>query len=102
MSEHPRMLLNDQFSNPIRLSLMAALMRVDEIDFQTLRDALEISDSAMSKQIGLLETCRYIHVRKGFVGKRPRTWLSSTPAGRKAFTAHVAALQRVIGANDPG
>jgi hypothetical protein len=34
--------------------------------------------------------------RKGYVGKRPRTWLSLTPPGREAFDAHVAALQHVV------
>jgi hypothetical protein len=38
----------------------------------------------------------YVKVRKGYVGKRPRTWLSLTTAGRDAFAAHVAALQRIV------
>ncbi|WP_370066119.1 transcriptional regulator [Streptacidiphilus sp. MAP5-3] len=31
-------------------------------------------------------------VRKGHVGRRPRTWLSLTGKGRKAFETHLAAL----------
>jgi Winged helix DNA-binding domain len=34
-------------------------------------------------------------VRKGYVGKRPRTWLSLTAAGRTAFDRHLAALRAI-------
>jgi len=33
-------------------------------------------------------------VRKGAVGRRPRTWFRLTPNGRDAFQAHVAWLQQ--------
>ena len=34
--------------------------------------------------------------RKGYVGKRPRTWSQLTDAGRDALSAHVRALQRIV------
>ena len=95
MSGHPRLRLNPHFTNPIRLSLMAALASVDEIDFQTLRDSLALSDSTLSKHASAMENEGYVHVRKGYVGKRPRTWLSCTAAGRKAFREHSAALREL-------
>ncbi len=48
-----------------------------------------------------LEEAGYVQVRKGHVGKRPRTWLSLTAEGRVAFDEHVAALQAIVGAS-PG
>ncbi|GAA1666192.1 transcriptional regulator [Citricoccus zhacaiensis] len=95
MSTHPRLGLNDHFTNPVRLSLMAALAGVDEIDFKSLREALDISDSALSKHSGSLEQAGYVTIRKGFVGKRPRTWLSISADGKAAFTAHVASLREL-------
>lgn len=95
MSEHPRLQLNNHFSNPARLSLMAALAGVDEIDFKTLRDSLGLSDSTLSKHASALEEHDYVRIRKGYVGKRPRTWLSLTPTGRSAFDAHLSALRRL-------
>lgn len=95
MSENPRLRLNDYFSNPIRLSLTATLAGVDEIDFKGLKEVLDISDSALSKHSGALEQVGYVAIRKGFVGKRPRTWLSMTAEGRAAFTAHVTALREL-------
>ena len=78
------------------LTIIAALSRVDEVDFQTLRDAIEVTDSALSKQASVLETAGYVELRKGYVGKRPRTWVSVTPAGRAALAAHLAALRAIV------
>ena len=38
----------------------------------------------------------YIEIRKGFVGKRPRTSARLTSVGRAAFDQHVAALQEIV------
>ncbi|MEV4900830.1 transcriptional regulator [Citricoccus sp. NPDC055426] len=95
MSATARQNLNDQFTNPIRLSLMASLAGVDEIDFKSLKEVLDISDSALSKHSTALEEAGYVRIRKGYVGKRPRTWLSTSEEGRAAFTEHVAALREL-------
>ena len=57
---------------------------------------LGLSDSALSKQLSTLELAGYVQIRRGFVGKRPRTSASLSTAGRQAFEQHVAALQRII------
>jgi DNA-binding MarR family transcriptional regulator len=62
-----------------------------------LRDAIELTDSALSKQVSTLEEAGYVKVRKGYVGKRPRTWLSLTRAGRRAYDAHLAAWRAITG-----
>ena len=72
-------------------------MKREDVEFAVLRDSLEVSDSVLSKQATLLETAGYVRIRKGHVGKRPRTWLALTPEGRTAFTRHVAALRAVLG-----
>ncbi|WP_331452436.1 winged helix-turn-helix domain-containing protein [Streptomyces sp. SS162] len=92
---HPRKSLDTVIHAPVRFSIAAALASVDEADFKTLRDAIEITDSALSKQISLLEQADYVKVRKAFVGKRSRTWLSLTPKGRNAFSHHLAALREI-------
>lgn len=51
----------------------------------------------LSKQVATLEQAGYVKVRKGYVGKRPRTWLSLTRSGREAFTRHVSALREIAG-----
>jgi len=95
-ANHPRHGIDEHLSAPIRLSIIAALVRVDEADFKTLRDAIEVSDSVLSKQASVLEAAGYISARKGYVGKRPRTWLSVTAAGRTALATHLVALRAIV------
>ena len=45
----------------------------------------------------LLENAGYVTVIKGYQGKRPRTWLTLTEAGRAAFTEYVTALDEILG-----
>ncbi|HZU76976.1 MAG TPA: transcriptional regulator [Dehalococcoidia bacterium] len=93
---HPRTRLDEIIHQPVRFSIMATLAAADEVEFGFLRDAVEVSDSLLSRQLTLLEQAGYVHIRKGYVGKRPRTWLSLTEEGRAAFTAHVSALQEIV------
>jgi DNA-binding MarR family transcriptional regulator len=94
---HPRHRLNETVHAPVRFSIVAALAGADQAEFAFVRDAVEVSDSVLSRQVAVLETAGYVAVRKGYVGKRPRTWLSLTPAGRQVFTEHLAALRAIAG-----
>ncbi|HEX3607133.1 MAG TPA: transcriptional regulator [Candidatus Dormibacteraeota bacterium] len=84
----------------MRLSIMATLAAADRAEFGFVRDTVEVSDSVLSKQVATLEAAGYIEVCNGYVGKRPRTWLSITAAGRRAFEDHVAALVAIAGPGD--
>lgn len=93
---HPRLLLDEYLSLPIRLSIVAALARVDDAEFGAVREAIEASDPVLSKQAGILEQAGYVSIKKGYVGRRPRTWLCLTDAGREALSRHLAALHSLI------
>ncbi|MDV6329893.1 transcriptional regulator [Asticcacaulis sp. 201] len=80
---------------PGRLQICAILSSVDTAEFATLRDTISVSDSVMSKHIRLLEDAGYVAIRKTARDGRSRTWLSLTSAGRTAFAAHVAELNRL-------
>ena len=94
---HPRTRLDELIDQPVRFSLMAALARAEELEFRFLRDTLGVSDSVLSRQASTLEGAGYVRIRKGFVGKRPRTWLSLTEPGRKNFEEHVQTLREIAG-----
>jgi DNA-binding MarR family transcriptional regulator len=81
---------------PTRLAIVSLLAAAQWADFKYIRDELGLSDSALSKQLSALEAAGYVEIRKGFVGKRPRTSASLSRAGRQAFEQHVAALQQII------
>jgi DNA-binding MarR family transcriptional regulator len=76
-----------------RLSICALLASVDWSEFATVRDAVGVSDSQLSKHARVLEEAGYLKVKKGAVGRRARTWFKLTPRGRAAFDEHMAYLR---------
>lgn len=98
---HPRFKLSDQLSHPVRFSLAAALAGTEESEFAVVRDHLQVSDSVLSRQASQLEAAGLVRIRKGFVGKRPRTWFALTPAGRAAWEQHLGALREIANESLP-
>lgn len=94
---HARHRLDEVIHAPVRLSIVATLASVDQAEFAMVRDTVEITDSALSKQVATLEGAGYVKVTKGYVGRRPRTWLSLTRSGRSALERHLAALAEIAG-----
>ncbi|MFG2863226.1 winged helix-turn-helix domain-containing protein [Streptomyces sioyaensis] len=92
---HPRHGLDEVIHAPVRFSIAATLAAADKAEFGFVRDAVEVSDSVLSRQVATLEKAGYVAVTKGYVGKRPRTWLALTPDGRAAFAAHCQALRAI-------
>ena len=87
--------LDPALLDPTRFSIVALLVATKWADFGFVRDAIGLSDSALSKQITTLAKLNYVDVEKGYVGKRPRTWLRLSPTGRQALNAHVAGLHEI-------
>ena len=81
---------------PTRLAIVSLLGATDWADFKFIRDGAGLSDSALSKQLSILEEAGYVTIRKRFVGKRPRTSVSLSKRGRAAFAGHVSALQQIV------
>ena len=90
---------DDFIHAPTRLSIVSLLAAADWVEFKFLRQSLDLSDSALSKQLTALEQAGYIDIKKDFVLKRPRTRARLTHAGRGAFLSHVAALERILSAS---
>ncbi len=97
MTEHPRHQLDDLLGHGVRLSIVAALTKVERAEFAFLRDCLQVSDPMLSKQISLLEAAGYVDVLKARAGRRVRTWLVLTDAGGAALQRHLCALQAIAG-----
>jgi len=81
---------------PNRLQICAFLAQLETVEFQFLRDHLEVSDSVLSKHLSKLEAAGYLLQSKHKVGIRQRTSLYLTNKGRKAFKAHVSALEKIV------
>lgn len=94
--QHPRHQLDEVLQLPVRLSIVAALDGVVSAQFRAVRDTVELSDAALSKQVTILEDAGYVEVSKQSVGRRTRTWLALTDHGRNALRQHLNALQEIV------
>ena len=92
----------DEIIHPsTRLSIVALLAAVDWVDFAFVRDRLELSDSALSKQFATLEDAGYITIDRPVTERRRRVRVRLTPTGRHAFDGHVGALRQIVAAAAP-
>lgn len=94
---HPRQRLDEVIHVPVRLSVMALLMPRDKVEFRFLRDALEVSDTLLSKHLGVLERKGYVEIVKGSSDRRPRTWVRASGSGRAAFASYLETLGTIVG-----
>jgi DNA-binding MarR family transcriptional regulator len=98
MSAEPRF---DELIHPsTRLAVVSLLAATDWADFAFVRDSLELSDSALSKQLSTLEEAGYVSIERPLRDRRRRVRARLTEVGRAAFQGHVAALQQIVGAVD--
>jgi DNA-binding MarR family transcriptional regulator len=92
--------MNEQFDELIhpatRLSIVSLLAAADWADFAFIRDRLDLSDSALSKQLATLEEAGYVTIERPLSDKRRRVRARLTPLGRERFDGHVAALRAIL------
>ena len=88
--------LDPHVTPPARLKLLVTLTGVSEAEFATVRDALDVSDSVLSKHLAALEDAGYLTRRKGMHRGHRTTWISLTPGGRRALDSHIEALRALI------
>ena len=87
----------DELIHPsTRLSLVALLSAADWAEFSFLRNRLELSDSALSKQLSTLQEAGYVEQERRVNGHRRRVRARLTPTGRDAFERHMAALRQIM------
>lgn len=73
-----------------------ALSAGELLEFNTLKSVLGATDGNLATHLGALEKANYIAIQKDFVGKKPRTRITLTRPGRKAFERHVAYLKDLL------
>ena len=88
--------LNKAFDNRIRLGLMSALAVNDELNFNTLKELLQITDGNLASHLRSLEENGYVRFRKGFIGRKTNTVYSITCEGEIAFKEHLQLLEKII------
>ena len=90
------MSLDPALHAPARLQIAAVLAEVEEAEFARLATIADVSDSVMSKHLKALSDEGYVKLKKAKSDGRQRTWASFTKEGRKAFAAHMNALEELV------
>lgn len=89
--------LNKEFESRVRLGIMSVLMVNDWVDFNEMKNLLEVTDGNLASHSSALEKANFIEIKKEFVGKKPKTSYRVTQTGRTAFEEHLSALEKLIG-----
>ena len=89
--------LNKIFDSRIRLGIMSALVVNAELNFNELKELLDITDGNLASHIKTLEESAFIKVQKGFIGRKTNTTYSIKKLGEKSFKIHLTALEKMIG-----
>lgn len=81
-----------------RLAIVSVLAAEKELSFAEVRGVTGLTDGNLSVQLRTLEEAGYVALSKSEAGgRKSRTVARLTPAGRRAFTAYLAALDKVLG-----
>lgn len=88
--------LNKAFENKVRLGIMSALMVNDDLDFNSLKSLLDVTDGNLATHLKSLESSEYIIVKKEFVDRKPNTRYLATDAGKDAFVKHIRAIEQLL------
>lgn len=98
---HPALDLEDTVHQRVRLGLLAVLTESRRADFVYLRQTLALTDGNLARHLGVLEQAGYVALEKTFENRKPRTWVTVTREGRRAFAAELDALRALLARIDP-
>lgn len=88
--------LHKAFESRIRLGIMSALAVNDTLDFNSLKEYLDLTDGNLASHIKALEKEKFIGVEKSFIGRKPNTKYFITKEGKKAFSDHIKTLESIV------
>jgi DNA-binding HxlR family transcriptional regulator len=88
--------LNKLFDSRIRIGIMSALVVNETLNFNDLKNIIDVTDGNLATHLKTLEENNYIKVQKGFIGRKTNTTYTATRAGETAFKSHLKALEKII------
>ena len=93
------MAFDELIHQPTRLRIMAFLAHLGpdaEVEFTRLQKLLGLTEGNLSRHLSRLEEAGYVQIKKGYQGRRPRTWVRVTGRGRDAFFEHLRELEEIV------
>jgi DNA-binding HxlR family transcriptional regulator len=88
--------LNKAFDSRVRLGIMAVLSVNESMDFNSLKELLDLTDGNLASHLKALEGFEYVVSFKQFIGRKPNTQYSITALGKDEFNKHLNALDALM------
>jgi DNA-binding MarR family transcriptional regulator len=93
---HPANGLNDVVHQRVRLGILTIAHEARKVEFGYLRESLELTAGNLSQHLAVLDKAGLVTIDKGYAGKRARTWITLTKAGRAALREEIDQLRQLI------
>ena len=93
---HPASGLDDIVHQRVRLGILAVAQEARRVEFGFLRASLELTAGNLSQHLAVLEKAGLVEIEKGYAGKRARTWIHLTAAGKTALHNEIMQLKQLI------
>jgi len=100
-ADHPTLGFDDVVHQRTRLGILSVLAEADRADFGYLKIVLRLTDGNLGRHLEVLAEHGMITLVKGYEGRRPRTWATISPHGRKALQAELAHMRALLRHLDP-
>ena len=85
-----------------RLAIVSALAVNPSLTFNEMKAILKTTDGNVSVHARKLEEAGYLHCRKSFEGRMPKTEYSLTAAGKRALEKYLTHMEALIRATRGG
>lgn len=96
MTDHPANGLDDVVHQRVRLGILTVAQQARRVEFTYLRTTLDLTAGNLSQHLNVLDKAGLIAIEKGYEGKRARTWIELTKAGKRALEDEIATLKALI------
>ena len=88
--------IDDVVHQRVRLGILTVVHEARRVDFNYLRETLDLSGGNLSQHLRVLEEAGLVEIDKVIDGRRPRTWISITRRGRRALLQEVESLKAIV------
>ena len=88
--------LDPLLHSQLRLAIISMLVNSEKIEFSHIKEETNAASGNISIQIKKLQEAGYINVEKTFKNNYPKTMISITNKGVKAFESYVSSLKKYL------
>jgi DNA-binding MarR family transcriptional regulator len=79
-----------------RLGILTVASEADQVEFSYLQETLSLTPGNLSRHLAVLEEAGLVEIHKGYQGRKPKTWVQITKAGRTALADEIAILTDLV------